>query len=63
MSVVLLSLLLVIELIQQGALAFASRALFTVWSFNNSTVQTAMITKTMIKFWSKFQSQILLQLY
>ena len=32
-------------------------------SFSNSTVQTAMISKFMIKFRSKFQFQIPLQFY
>ena len=32
------------------------------WSFSDSTMQTAMITKAMIKFLSKFQFQILLQI-
>ena len=34
-----------------------------VKSFSNSTVQIAMISKVMIKFWSKFQLQIPLQFY
>ena len=34
-----------------------------VWSFSSSTVQIAVISRVMIKFWSKFEFQIPLQLY
>ena len=42
-----------------------SRALFTLKLYKafQTTVQIAMISKVMIKFWSKFQFQIPLQFY